>query len=64
MSLFSSYTLNNGVEIKNRLVVAPMTHLGSNPDGTLRLTQTVPIIMVSPTSSGNLPLPVVRGYRH
>ncbi|WP_066803787.1 NADH-dependent flavin oxidoreductase [Moraxella oblonga] len=33
--LFQSYTLNNGVEIKNRLVVAPMTHLGSNPDGTL-----------------------------
>ncbi|AAU38704.1 MULTISPECIES: NADH-dependent flavin oxidoreductase [Basfia] len=33
--LFQSYTLNNGVEIKNRLVVAPMTHFGSNPDGTL-----------------------------
>ncbi|MDO4895189.1 NADH-dependent flavin oxidoreductase [Moraxella sp.] len=33
--LFQSYALNNGVEIKNRLVVAPMTHLGSNPDGTL-----------------------------
>lgn len=33
--LFQSYTLNNGVEIKNRLVVAPMTHFGSNEDGTL-----------------------------
>ena len=33
--LFQSYILNNGVEIKNRLVVAPMTHFGSNPDGTL-----------------------------
>ncbi|WGE81229.1 NADH-dependent flavin oxidoreductase [Actinobacillus equuli subsp. haemolyticus] len=33
--LFESYKLNNGVEIKNRLVVAPMTHFGSNPDGTL-----------------------------
>lgn len=26
--LFSPYTLPNGVEIKNRLVVAPMTHWG------------------------------------
>ncbi|VEI47563.1 NADH:flavin oxidoreductase [Actinobacillus equuli] len=34
-SLFQTYTLNNGVEIKNRLVVAPMTHFGSNEDGTL-----------------------------
>ncbi|WP_109078390.1 NADH-dependent flavin oxidoreductase [Aggregatibacter kilianii] len=33
--LFQPFTLNNGVEIKNRLVVAPMTHFGSNPDGTL-----------------------------
>lgn len=33
--LFEPYTLNNQVEIKNRLVVAPMTHFGSNPDGTL-----------------------------
>ncbi|VEG13452.1 NADH-dependent flavin oxidoreductase [Moraxella cuniculi] len=33
--LFQAYTLNNGVEIKNRLVVAPMTHLVSNPDGTI-----------------------------
>ncbi|UXZ04430.1 NADH-dependent flavin oxidoreductase [Moraxella nasicaprae] len=34
-NLFTPLTLNNGVTIKNRLVVAPMTHLGSNPDGTL-----------------------------
>ncbi|WHP48093.1 NADH-dependent flavin oxidoreductase [Mannheimia bovis] len=34
-NLFTPYTFNNNVEIKNRLVVAPMTHLGSNPDGTL-----------------------------
>lgn len=33
--LFQSFTLNNGVEIKNRLVVAPMTHFGANDDGTL-----------------------------
>ncbi len=33
--LFSPYTLNNGVTIKNRLVVAPMTHYSSNPDGTM-----------------------------
>ena len=35
MSLFSSYSLNNGVTIKNRLVVAPMTHFGANEDGSL-----------------------------
>lgn len=33
--LFQSFMLNNGVEISNRLVVAPMTHFGSNADGTL-----------------------------
>lgn len=33
--LFTPFTLNNGVEIKNRLVAAPMTHHASNPDGTL-----------------------------
>lgn len=37
--LFQSYTLNNGVEIKNRLVVAPMTHFGSNEDGTLSVRE-------------------------
>ncbi len=34
-ALFTPFTLNNGVEIRNRLVVAPMTHYASNPDGTL-----------------------------
>ena len=34
-ALFQPYTLNNGVEIPNRLAVAPMTHFASNPDGTL-----------------------------
>lgn len=33
--LFESYKLNNGVEIKNRLVVAPMTLFAANEDGTL-----------------------------
>lgn len=33
--LFESYRLNNGVEVKNRLVVAPMTHFASHADGTL-----------------------------
>lgn len=34
-ALFTPFTLNNGVQINNRLVVAPMTHYASNPDGTL-----------------------------
>ena len=33
--LFQTYILNNGVTIKNRLVVAPMTHLGSQTDGLI-----------------------------
>lgn len=33
--LFQTYTLNNGVTIKNRLVVAPMTHSGSQTDGLI-----------------------------
>lgn len=33
--LFTPYTLNNGVVIKNRLAVAPMTHYASHEDGTL-----------------------------
>ncbi|SOC38363.1 NADH-dependent flavin oxidoreductase [Ureibacillus acetophenoni] len=33
--LFSPLTLPNGVELKNRLVIAPMTHYSSNPDGTV-----------------------------
>lgn len=32
---FQTYTLNNGVTIKNRLVVAPMTHFGSQADGLI-----------------------------
>lgn len=35
IGLFSPYTLNNGVQIPSRLVVAPMTHSASNDDGTL-----------------------------
>ena len=34
-TLFQTYTLNNGVTIKNRLVVAPMTHFGSQADGLI-----------------------------
>ena len=33
--LFVPMTLNNGTQIANRLVVAPMTHYASNDDGTL-----------------------------
>lgn len=33
--LFQTYTLNNGVTIKNRLIVAPMTHFGSQADGLI-----------------------------
>lgn len=33
--LFQTYTLNNGVTIKNRLVVAPMTHFSSQADGLI-----------------------------
>lgn len=33
--LFQPYTLNNGVVVKNRLVVAPMTHSASNADGSI-----------------------------
>ena len=32
--IFEKYVLNNGVEIKNRLVVAPMTLFTANEDGT------------------------------
>lgn len=31
--LFQPYTLNNGVTVKNRLAVAPMTHWASSPQG-------------------------------
>ena len=33
--LFQSFTLNNGVTVKNRLAVAPMTHFGSLADGLI-----------------------------
>ena len=33
--LFQTYTFNNGVTIKNRLAVAPMTHFGSQADGLI-----------------------------
>ncbi|MBJ3816151.1 NADH-dependent flavin oxidoreductase [Shimwellia pseudoproteus] len=33
--LFAPYTLNNGVEVHNRLVVAPMTHYASHDDGSI-----------------------------
>ena len=33
--LFTPYTLPNGVELKNRIVMAPMTHWSSNVDGTV-----------------------------
>ena len=33
--LFEKYTLNNKVIVSNRLVVAPLTLFGSNPDGTI-----------------------------
>ncbi|WP_138416686.1 NADH-dependent flavin oxidoreductase [Aquibacillus sediminis] len=34
-ALFSSYTFSNGVTLKNRMVMAPMTNFSSNPDGTV-----------------------------
>ncbi|GAF66638.1 NADH-dependent flavin oxidoreductase [Bacillus sp. TS-2] len=33
--LFETFTFPNGVDIKNRLVLAPMTHYSSNEDGTI-----------------------------
>ena len=33
--MFEKYILNNKVEVKNRLVIAPITLLGSNSDGTI-----------------------------
>ena len=33
--LFESYTFPSGVEVKNRIVMAPMTNFSSNPDGTV-----------------------------
>ena len=33
--LFKSFTFNNGVSVKNRLAVAPMTHFASTDDGLI-----------------------------
>lgn len=33
--LFETVTLPNGVELKNRFVLAPLTHTSSNDDGTI-----------------------------
>ncbi|CAH0344546.1 NADH-dependent flavin oxidoreductase [Bacillus sp. CECT 9360] len=33
--LFESLTLRNGTQLKNRVVMAPMTNFSSNPDGTV-----------------------------
>ncbi|TXC89552.1 NADH-dependent flavin oxidoreductase [Metabacillus litoralis] len=33
--LLSSFTFSNGIELKNRLVMAPMTNFSSNQDGTV-----------------------------
>ncbi|MEY9866639.1 2,4-dienoyl-CoA reductase-like NADH-dependent reductase (Old Yellow Enzyme family) [Peribacillus sp. B2I2] len=33
--LFESFNLGKGIEVKNRVVMAPMTNFSSNPDGTV-----------------------------
>nr|WP_304220523.1 NADH-dependent flavin oxidoreductase [Fredinandcohnia onubensis] len=33
--MLSTFTLPNGVKLKNRLIMAPMTNFSSNPDGTV-----------------------------
>ncbi|RRN70209.1 NADH-dependent flavin oxidoreductase [Peribacillus simplex] len=33
--LFESFNLGKGIEVKNRLVMAPLTNFSSNPDGTV-----------------------------
>ncbi|MBW8348465.1 hypothetical protein K0H71_03260 [Bacillus sp. IITD106] len=33
--IFESYTLPNGIQLKNRIIIAPMTHTSSNLDGTV-----------------------------
>lgn len=35
LPLIEPYTLPNGVQLKNRIVMAPMTNFSSNPDGTV-----------------------------
>lgn len=34
-SLFESYQFPNGINLKNRIIMAPMTNFSSNPDGTV-----------------------------
>lgn len=34
-NFFAPYTFQNGVELKNRIVMAPMTNFSSHPDGTV-----------------------------
>jgi 2,4-dienoyl-CoA reductase-like NADH-dependent reductase (Old Yellow Enzyme family) len=34
-AFFTPFTLPNGVELKNRIIMAPMTNFSSNPDGTV-----------------------------
>ena len=34
-SLFQPFSLKDGMELKNRIVMAPMTNFSSNPDGTV-----------------------------
>ncbi|MCH4381567.1 NADH-dependent flavin oxidoreductase [Staphylococcus haemolyticus] len=38
--LFETVTLPNGVELKNRFVLAPLTHISSNDDGTISDVET------------------------
>lgn len=33
--LLESFTFSNGIQLKNRMVMAPMTNFSSNPDGTV-----------------------------
>lgn len=33
--LFDKVELPNGVELRNRFVLAPLTHISSNDDGTI-----------------------------
>ena len=33
--LFDSFPFRNGMEVKNRIVMAPMTNFSSNEDGTV-----------------------------
>jgi 2,4-dienoyl-CoA reductase-like NADH-dependent reductase (Old Yellow Enzyme family) len=35
LPLFDSFSLPNGAQLKNRIVMAPMTNFSSNPDGTV-----------------------------